>query len=122
MSVDNAYEISSPLPPPPPPPIAFSTRAQHGPVSPFSIGAEVRAVNANGISGQSMLIVVSVVPGGPCDRAGVCAGDTLLEAENEDVHSLDSLAALMLTHARKSMLNVRCVLLQPCSPPCFRTT
>jgi hypothetical protein len=69
----------------------------------------VRAVNANGISGQSMLIVVSVVPGGPCDRAGVIAGDTLLEAENEMVNSLDSLAACMLTHARKPMINIRYV-------------
>ena len=81
------HDIRLPLPPSSSPPrdeapsLHFSRRkeggAQHS--APFSIGAQVRAEEESPGSAADVLVIVSVVPGGACDRAGVRAGDELVE-------------------------------------------
>lgn len=78
---------------------------REGEAVPFTIGAQVRAVNRG--SDGSTLVVVSIVPGGPCDRAGVCRGDTLLEVEGDRVSSLDSLAECMAALSHRVAVDIR---------------
>lgn len=60
-------------------------RASSGQLS--GIGVEVGLRSAEG-SAASRAEVLSVVPGGPADRAGVAAGDTLLSIDAKDVGGL----------------------------------
>lgn len=57
----------------------------YAPKPPFSIGANVRAVETS--PGRDTLVVISLVPDGACDRAGVSPGDQLIEVEGSEVLS-----------------------------------
>jgi C-terminal processing protease CtpA/Prc len=78
--------------------VHFSKRreggAQHS--APFSIGAQVRAEEESPGSAADVLVIVSVVPGGACESAGVRAGDELVEVGrgNRVVYDLGKRMAL----------------------------